>query len=90
MRQELHNLIESSKGKFFSLTFIKANGQRRKVNGKNFYSHLLSGGESTVEGHGYVSMIDRNGNAGEGQWVCAKDENSVEFKCGSIQKTFTV
>jgi hypothetical protein len=90
MQGTLTDLIKQAKGKFFSLTFIKADGSERVVNGKDKYNRLIAGGESTVRPHGYVSMIDRNKASGDGAWICAHNARAVKFKCGKIEKTFSV
>jgi|TARA_B100000809_G_C14807709_1_gene412623 hypothetical protein len=89
MQDELHQLIKSCKGKFFSLTFIKADGSERVVNGKDKYTRLLAGGVSTVSDRGYVSIVDRN-KGENGAWIAAHNAKAVRFKCGAINKTFVV
>ena len=86
MKANLAQLIESTKGKFFSVTFIKNDGSERVANGKDFYSHLQRGGENKVAKAGYTSFYDRNA----GHWVCAKGERVKHFKCGAIEQTFSV
>lgn len=88
----LRSLIKDSKGKFFSITFIKKDGTSRTINGKNRYNRLLStsnhpsAGKNTVRAAGYESFVNRNGE----YWAAAKDENLVRFSCGHIQETFKV
>lgn len=86
MKAKLASLIKSTNGKFFSITFIKKNGEKRVINGKDFYKNLTKGGDNKVEGSGYTSFVDRNKES----WACAKDSKVVEFKCGAIEKTFKV
>jgi hypothetical protein len=89
MQSELHSLVKAAKGKFFSLTFIKADGSERVVNGKDKYVRLLAGGQSTVSDRGYVSIVDRN-KGESGAWIAAHNTKAVRFKCGAIDKTFSV
>lgn len=78
----LSALIKNTKGKFFSITFIKKNGEKRTINGKDFYRRLIKGtGESNVAAAGYDSFVNRNKEG----WACAKSENVVFFKCGKIE-----
>jgi hypothetical protein len=44
--QSLDELIAATKGKFFSVTFVKKNGSIRVVNGKDKYHRLLVRGQS--------------------------------------------
>lgn len=91
MNSELQSLIQASKGKFFSIKFVKANGQERVANGKNKYNHLLAGGDSTVAARGYSSFVDTNkGDHREGGWIAAHPTRLVEFKCGDIHKIVKV
>lgn len=91
MNTELTTLIRETKGKFFSITFLKNDGTVRIVNGKDRYVRLLApkssprAGISTVKDAGYKSFVDRNRE----RWSAAKDENLIAFKCGAIEKTFT-
>lgn len=83
----LGQLIKSTKGKFFSLTFKKKNGEVRRVNAKNFYRRLIKGtGESTVANAGFCSFVNRNKES----WACAKSENVLIFKCGSIEHSVKI
>lgn len=79
-KETLHDLVLSTKGKFFSIEFEKANGQKRIANGKNFYKSLLSGGTSTHKESKSVPFVDRNKSG----FVSARGEKVVRFKCGSV------
>lgn len=81
---EITNLIEQTKGKFFTLTFLKKDGTLRVINSKDKYNRLLKGGESTSAQAGYKSLINRNKDS----WFSVLPEKVVSFKCGKIQKTF--
>jgi len=81
---EIIALIESAKGKFFSLTFEKKDGTLRTINSKDKYLRLLKGGENNVKGAGYVSLVNRN----KENWFCFQPEKVVAFKCGAVEKTF--
>ena len=83
----LKELIKNTKGKFFSISFVKKDGTVRKINGKDFYRRLIAGtGENTVAAAGYDSFVNRNKES----WACAKSENVVFFKCGKIEVQTTV
>lgn len=81
---KLRKLIQSTKGKFFSCTFVKKDGTIRLANGKDKYTRLLVGGRSTLEGTEYTSFVDRNKDS----WIAASDERLREFKCGKIHEIF--
>jgi hypothetical protein len=84
MNQELHKLIAETKGKFFSVTFIKKDGTVRTINAKNQYKRLLRGGDNKVAHAGYISAVNRNKDS----WFCFKPEGTVRFKCGGVDKVF--
>lgn len=92
MKSELRTLIQETKGKFFTITFIKKDGTTRTINGKDKYLRLLSNGGSpqagmnSVKKAGFESFVNRNRE----NWACAKDENLVMFKCGKLEKHFSV
>ncbi len=77
---ELDNLIAQTKGKFFSITFTKADGTVRVANGKDKYYRLLKGGESTSNGN--VPFVDRN----KERWISARAGSVITFKCGKLVK----
>lgn len=89
----LDQLITETKGKFFSITFTKANGSVRTINGKDVYKRLLVGGKFTASEKGYIPFINRNApnilNKKGGGWVCAHKDEVVKFKCGKIQTEFS-
>ena len=43
-------LVESTKGKFFTVEFTKANGEPRKMNARTGVTKHLKGGEATYQG----------------------------------------
>lgn len=79
-KAELTNLIRSTKGKFFSIKFRKANGDIRVANGKDFYKRLLNGGESTHSESESKPFVDRN----KGEFIAANGDRVVAFRCGSL------
>ena len=83
---ELEKLIANSKGRFFSITFKKKDGSIRTINGKNKYLAYLRGGESYGRAAGYVPFVDRN----KKNWASAHKDAVLSFKCGEIEKTFSV
>ena len=82
-KNELQNLIAATKGRFFSVTFTKKNGERRVLNGKNKYLRLLKGGQNNLAGTPYCSVIDRNLE----DWRAVNSDTVAHFKCGKIEKT---
>jgi hypothetical protein len=89
----LDQLIAETKGKFFSITFTKANGSVRTINGKDVYKRLLVGGKFTASEKGYIPFINRNApnilNKKGGGWVCAHKDEVMKFKCGKITAEFS-
>lgn len=79
-REQLVELVQATKGKFFSVAFIKRNGERRVMNGKNFYADLLRGGNSTLEHSMSVPVVDRN----KGEFRAVNADTLISFKCGKI------
>lgn len=82
MKTELDNLIAETKGKFFSITFVKKDGTTRVINGKDKYQRLLKGGIDTVRDAGYVPFVNRNTE----KWASAHKDAVVTFRCGSLVK----
>jgi len=82
MQVELDNLIAETKGKFFSITFVKKDGTTRVINGKDKYQRLLKGGVDTVRDAGYVPFVNRNTE----KWASAHKDAVVTFRCGSLVK----
>lgn len=84
----IEQLIEQSKGKFFSITFEKKDGTTRIVNGKDKYFRLIRGGGSpatdALKAKGYKSAVNRNRD----DWFSFQPEKVIRFKCGAIEKTF--
>jgi uncharacterized protein (DUF3084 family) len=79
-KTELITRIRSTKGKFFTIEFTKANGEKRVANGKNFYKRLLSGGDSTHTDSPSVPFVDRN----KEEFIAATGEKVTGFRCGSV------
>jgi hypothetical protein len=82
MQTELDNLIAQTKGKFFSITFVKKDGTVRVINGKDKYQRLLKGGVNNVTVAGYVPFVNRNTET----WASAHKDAIVTFRCGSLVK----
>lgn len=82
MQTELDNLIAQTKGKFFSITFVKKDGSVRVINGKDKYQRLLKGGVNNVSVAGYVPFVNRNTET----WASAHKDAIVTFRCGSLVK----
>jgi phage/plasmid primase-like uncharacterized protein len=86
--KQIDSLIADTKGKFFSLKFIKKDGTIRTINGKDRYNRLVKGTGSpatdALKAKGYKNAVNRNGES----WVSFMPEKVVEFKCGAIHETF--
>lgn len=82
MKTELDSLIAQTKGKFFSITFVKKDGTTRVINGKDKYQRLLAGGVDTVRDAGYTPFVNRNTE----KWASAHKDAVVTFRCGSLVK----
>jgi hypothetical protein len=82
MQTELDNLIAQTKGKFFSITFVKKDGSVRVINGKDKYRRLLKGGEYKGATAGFVPFVNRNTET----WASAHKDAIVTFRCGSLVK----
>lgn len=76
----LKELIDKTNGRFFSVTFRKADGSIRKANGKDYYLRLLRGGESTLKESRAVPFVDRN----KGSFIAANADRIISFRCGSL------
>ena len=86
IRTELDSLIGATKGKFFSITFVKNDGTTRIVNGKDKYNRLLNGGSDTGRQAGFVPFVNRNTET----WVSAHKDRVVTFRCGKLEKSMKV
>ena len=86
IRTELDTLINQTKGKFFSITFVKNDGTTRIINGKDKYNRLLKGGSDTVRQAGFVPFVNRNTET----WAAAHNDRVVTFQCGKLKKEMQV
>jgi hypothetical protein len=88
--KEIDALIAATKGKFFCITFEKKDGTIRTVNGKDRYQRLIKGvGSPATNGlreAGYKSAVNRNKES----WFSFQPEKVKTFKCGQIEKHFSV
>ena len=86
--KKIDALIEKTKGKFFTLKFIKKDGTLRVINGKDKYNRLIAGTGSpatdALKAKGYKNAVNRNRET----WVSFMPEKVVEFKCGAVHETF--
>ena len=59
--KDLENFIEQTKGRFFTVTFIKKDGTQRTLNGRVGVTKHLKGGVSRA-GDQYITVFDvKNG-----------------------------
>lgn len=88
MNKEIRDLIASTKGKFFSISFEKKDGTVKTVNAKDKYFRLLKGTGSpatdALREAGYQSNVNRNKET----WFSFQPEKVLEFKCGNVHKIF--
>jgi hypothetical protein len=88
--KEIDALIAATKGKFFSITFEKKDGTIRTINGKDRYERLIKGTGSpattALREAGFKSAIDRNKES----WFSFQPAKVKTFKCGQIEKNFSV
>lgn len=86
----LRQLIQETKGKFFSIKFVKNDGTLRVANGKDIYRRLLAdeasprAGKNNLRAAGFESFVDRNKES----WIAARGEKVVAFKCGKMEVNF--
>jgi hypothetical protein len=78
MKNKIAKLIEATKGRYFTLEFVKKDGTKRIANTKAKDIAHLRGGENTVANAGYLTAWDRNAN----HFVAFKPENVTRIKCG--------
>ena len=87
--ESLQKPVEATKGKFFSLTFVKKDGTIRTINAKDRFTGLIKGTGSpatdALRQGGYMFAVDRNRNS----YFCFKPEKVLLFKCGKIDKQFS-
>ena len=90
MTNQLQELIQSTKGLFFSITFEKKDGSIRTINGKARYDRKAKSVDSNSSKHlteqGYVPFVNRNRD----QWACAHTDKVIRFQCGDVVKVFPV
>ena len=88
--EEITALIDATKGKFFSLTFVKKDGTIRTINAKDRFTGLIKGTGSpatdALRQGGYMFAVDRNKNS----YFCFKPEKVLALKCGKIDKEFSI
>lgn len=89
-QEEIAALIDATKGKFFSLTFVKKDGTIRTINAKDRFTGLIKGVGSpatdALRQGGYMFAVDRNRNS----YFCFKPEKVLALKCGKIDKEFSI
>lgn len=87
---EIENTIAATKGRFFSITFIKKDGSIRTINAKDRYnSHVKGIGSAATDAlksSGYKFLFDRN----KKRFFSYKPEKVLSIKCGTIDKNFSV
>ena len=77
-KTELIQLINSTQGRFFSMTFEKKDGTitSRDCRAKDLKS--LAGGEDKLAHTPYVKFYDQNSKG----WRCVHPDRLIELKCG--------
>ena len=88
-QSEIAQLIDATKGRFFSITFVKKDGTVRTINAKDRFTGLIKGTGSpatdALRQGGYMFAVDRNRNG----YFSFKPENVLALKCGKIEKEFS-
>ena len=89
-QSEIAQLIDATKGKFFSITFVKKDGSIRTINAKDRFTGLIKGTGSpatdALRQQGYMFAVDRNRNG----YFSFKPEKVLALKCGKIDKEFSI
>ena len=77
-KQQLQNLINSTKGKYFTLAFETKDGDLRVVNAREKDFAHMRGGVNRLDKTEYVSVFDRNKNG----WVSCHPRKIRRLSCG--------
>lgn len=80
--KKLQEVIENSKGKILSVTFIKKDGTERTLHGRLGVTKHLKGGTSSVDHGRYILLYDLD-NAG---YRCVNRETITRVKLGEIHE----
>lgn len=83
-QHSLKKLVQETKGKFFSITFIKKDGSERVACARARMDSELRGGEFTGANAGYVPVYDRNAK----HWISVHPSRVKSFKCGKVNLVF--
>lgn len=78
MKTQILDLIRSTKGRFFSVTFTKADGTLRKACAQHKNLGALKGGESTHKNSNSIPFYDVNKKA----YRSFNVDRLSEIKCG--------
>ena len=73
-------MVNLTKGKFFSITFVKKDGTERTINGKNSLGKPLKVKADSE----YVHIYNRN----KGSYASVHPQRVKEFKCGDLHVQF--
>lgn len=79
-KQLLEQLIANTKGKFFSITFIRKDGVERTINGKNRVITAAKPQNSKRTEGEYVNVFNRNKKI----YASVHPDRVKEFKCGNL------
>jgi hypothetical protein len=77
-KQKLQRLLDRTDGRFFSVEFVKLNGEKRVANG-----HIVKKGDvspRSLRDKGYCVFRDRNTQS----FVATHPERLLSFQCGEI------
>jgi hypothetical protein len=89
-QSEIAQLIDATKGRFFSITFQKKDGTMRTINAKDRFSKLVKGTGSpattALRQQGYMFAVNRNRDT----YFSFMPEKVTHFKCGGIEKQFSI
>jgi hypothetical protein len=87
---EVEKTIADTKGRFFSITFVKKDGSIRTINAKDKYLRKIKGTGSAatdaLKKEGYRFLYNRN----KDMFFSFIPDKVLRIKCGKIDKKFSV
>lgn len=80
--KKLQEVIENSKGKILSVTFIKKDGTERTLRGRTGVTKHLKGGKSSINHDKYLLLFDFDIN----DYRCVNRETITRVKLGEVHE----
>ena len=81
MKNQIKQILRSTKGKFFTLVYVKANGERRVACGQFKNIKALKGGESTHQFSQSIPYYDVNKKS----YRAFNVNRLISIKCGNMK-----